>query len=59
MKGLNELDDAAVDNFAELKKFDEVTVSIALLNEMPIEMVARLMDGPRPTSCSFLADRPA
>jgi hypothetical protein len=26
---------------------DEVTVSIALLNEMPIEMVARLMEGPR------------
>ena len=47
MKGLNELDDAAVDNFAESKKFDEVTVSIALLNEMPIEMVARLMEGPR------------
>ena len=47
MKGLNELDDAAVYNFAESKKFDEVTVSIALLNEMPIEMMARLMDGPR------------
>ena len=47
MKGLNELDDAAVYNFAESKKFDEVTVSIALLNEMPIEMVARLMEGPR------------
>ena len=47
MKGLNELDDAAVYNFAESKKFDEVTVAIALLNEMPIEMVARLMEGPR------------
>ena len=47
MKGLNELDDAAVYNFAELKKFDEVTVAIALLNEMPIEMMARLMEGPR------------
>jgi uncharacterized protein (DUF2336 family) len=47
MKGLNELDDAAVYNFAESKKFDEVTVSIALLNEMPIDMMARLMDGPR------------
>ena len=47
MKGLNELDDAAVYNFAESKKFDEVTVAIAVLNEMPIEMVARLMDGPR------------
>jgi len=47
MKGLNELDDAAVYNFAESKKFDEVTVAIAVLNEMPIEMVARLMEGPR------------
>ena len=47
MKGLNELDDAAVYNFAESKKFDEVTVAIALLNEMPIEMMARLMEGPR------------
>ena len=47
MKGLNELDDAAVYNFAESKKFDEVTVAIAVLNEMPIEMMARLMEGPR------------
>ena len=47
MKGLNELDDAAVYNFAETNKFDEVTVAIALLNEMPIEMMARLMEGPR------------
>jgi len=47
MKGLNELDDAAVYTFAESKKFDEVTVAIAVLNEMPIEMVARLMEGPR------------
>ena len=47
MKGLNELDDAAVYKFAESKKFDEVTVAIALLNEMPIEMMARLMEGPR------------
>ena len=34
-------------NFAESKKFDEVTVAIAVLNEMPIEMMARLMEGPR------------
>jgi hypothetical protein len=47
MKGLNELDDAAVYSFAESKKFDEVTVAIAILNEMPIEMMARLMEGPR------------
>ena len=73
MKGLNELDDAAVYKFAESKKFDEVTVAIALLNEMPIEMVARLMEGPRadlllipcrsarlnwPTAESILRNRP-
>ena len=47
MKGLNELDDAAVYKFAETKKFDEVTVAVAVLNDMPIEMMARLMEGPR------------
>ncbi|MDI1266828.1 MAG: DUF2336 domain-containing protein [bacterium] len=47
MKGLNELDDAAVYNFAESNKFDEVTVSLAVLNDMPVEMTARLMEGPR------------
>jgi hypothetical protein len=47
MKGLNELDDAAVYHFAEQKKFDEVTVALALLNDMPIEMTAKLMEGPR------------
>ena len=33
MKGLNELDDAAVVKFAESKKFDEVAVALAVLNE--------------------------
>jgi len=47
MKQLNELDDAAVYNFAESGKFDEVTVSLAVLNDMPIEMIERLMLGPR------------
>ena len=47
MKGLNELDDAAVYKFAETNKFDEVTVALAVLNDMPVEMTARLMDGPR------------
>jgi len=47
MKGLNELDDAAVYNFAEAGKFDEVTVSLAVLNDMPLDMVGRLMEGPR------------
>lgn len=47
MKELGELDDAAVYNFAESKKFDEVTVALAALNDMPVEMMARLMEGPR------------
>jgi hypothetical protein len=47
MKGLNELDDAAVYSFAEARKFDEVTVSLAVLNDMPLDMMGRLMEGPR------------
>jgi uncharacterized protein (DUF2336 family) len=47
MKELNELDDAAVYNFAETGKFDQVTVALAVLNEMPVEMTARLMEGTR------------
>jgi len=47
MKGLNELDDAAVYKFAESNKFDEVTVALAVLNDMPVEMTAKLMEGPR------------
>lgn len=31
MKELNELDDAAISGFAEARKFDEVTVSLAVL----------------------------
>jgi uncharacterized protein (DUF2336 family) len=47
MKQLNELDDAAVYEFAETKKFDEVTVSLGLLNDMPFDLVGRLMEGAR------------
>ena len=47
MKELNELDDAAVFTFAEQKKFDEVIVSLAVLNDAPVEMIARLVEGPR------------
>ncbi len=47
MKGLNELDDAAVYGFAEAGKFDEVTVSLAVLNDMPLDMIGRQMEGPR------------
>jgi uncharacterized protein (DUF2336 family) len=47
MQDLHELDDAAVFNFAEAKKFDEIAASLALLNEAPTEMMARLLEGPR------------
>jgi uncharacterized protein (DUF2336 family) len=47
MKQLNELDDAAVYKFAEEGKLDEVTVALAVLNDMPIAMIERLMLGLR------------
>jgi hypothetical protein len=47
MKQLNELDDAAVFEFAEQKKFDEVIVALAVLNDIPIDMMAQLVEGPR------------
>ncbi len=47
MLELKELDDVAVYNFAEAKKFDEVLVSLAVLNDVPAEMMARLIEGPR------------
>jgi hypothetical protein len=47
MRDLKELDDAAVYLFAEARKFDEVIVSLAVLNDVPTEMMARLLEGPR------------
>ena len=47
MLQLKQLDDAAVYHFAEGKKFDEVMVSLAVLNDVPAEMMARLIEGPR------------
>ena len=47
MKQSNELHDAAVFTFAEAKKFDEVIVALAVLNDAPVEMMARLLEGPR------------
>ena len=47
MLQLKQLDDAAVYHFAEGKKFDEVLVSLAVLNDVPAEMMARLIEGPR------------
>ena len=41
MMQLKELDDVAVYKFAEAKKFDEVMVSLAVLNDVPAEMIAQ------------------
>jgi uncharacterized protein (DUF2336 family) len=48
MKGMNELNDAAIARFAEAKKFDEVAAALALLNNSaPTDMMVRLLEGPR------------
>ena len=48
MKGLNELNDAAISRFAEAKKFEEVAASLALLNNSaPTDMMVRLLEGHR------------
>jgi len=47
LKDLNELDDAAVIKFAETKKFEEMVASLAILNNVPTEMMARLLEGLR------------
>jgi uncharacterized protein (DUF2336 family) len=47
MKDMNELNDAAVSKFAETKKFDEVAASLAILNNVPTDMMVRLLEGPR------------
>ena len=48
MKGLNELNDAAITGFAEAKRFDEVAASLAILNNSaPTDMMARLLEGLR------------
>jgi Uncharacterised protein conserved in bacteria (DUF2336) len=48
MKGLNELNDAAINSFAETRKFDEVAASLAILNNSaPTDMMARVLEGPR------------
>jgi hypothetical protein len=47
MMELNELDDVAVYRFAEARKLNEVMVSLAVLNNVPAEMMAKLIEGPR------------
>jgi uncharacterized protein (DUF2336 family) len=47
LKDRNELDDTAIIKFAETGKFDEVAASLAILNSVPTDMMARLLEGPR------------
>jgi uncharacterized protein (DUF2336 family) len=47
LKDLNELDDAAIIKFAKAKKFEEMAASLALLNNLPTELMAKLLEGPR------------
>jgi uncharacterized protein (DUF2336 family) len=48
IKGLNELNDAAIAKFAEARKFDEVAASLAILNNSaPTEMMMKVLEGPR------------
>jgi uncharacterized protein (DUF2336 family) len=48
MKGLNELNGAAITAFAKAGKFEEVAASLGILNNSaPTDMMARLLEGPR------------
>jgi uncharacterized protein (DUF2336 family) len=47
LKDLNELDDAAIVKFVGAGKFDEVAAALATLNNVPTELMARVLEGPR------------
>jgi uncharacterized protein (DUF2336 family) len=47
LKEHNELNNGAVVKFAGARKFDEVAAALAILNHVPTEMMARLLEGPR------------
>ena len=47
LKEHNELDDAAIVKFAGSGKLDEVAAALAVLNNVPTEMMVRLLEGPR------------
>jgi uncharacterized protein (DUF2336 family) len=43
----NELDEASIIEFSSAGSFDEIAAALALLNNAPTEMMARLLEGPR------------
>jgi uncharacterized protein (DUF2336 family) len=47
LKEHNELDDAAIIKFAGSRKFEEVAASLAILNNVSTDMMAKLLEGPR------------
>ena len=47
MKNLNELDEAAIVKFVGSGKLDEVAAALALLNDVPTELMARVLEGTR------------
>ena len=47
MKDLNELDEAAIVKFVGSGKFDEVAAALAILNDVPTELMARVLEGTR------------
>ena len=47
MKGLNELNDTAIAFFDETRRFGEVAAALGMLNNVPTEMMAKVLEGPR------------
>jgi uncharacterized protein (DUF2336 family) len=47
MKGLNELNDAAIIKFVESKRFDEVKAALANLTSVPTALIAKVIEGHR------------
>jgi Uncharacterised protein conserved in bacteria (DUF2336) len=48
MKGLNELNDAAITRFASARKLEEIAASLGVLNNSaPTDMMMKILEGPR------------
>jgi len=47
MKGLNELTDTAIASFAETRRFNEVAAALGLLSNVPTDLMAKVLEGPR------------
>jgi uncharacterized protein (DUF2336 family) len=47
LKELNELDDAAIVKFVGSGQFEEVAAALAILNDVPTDLMFRVIEGPR------------